>query len=176
MIGPVQVLVVGFDHPTFSGDVIAEFTRLQEAGIVRLVDLLLIARAEDGTLHTLTDDRIPAHLGRLAAGLLTSADDKHAAPSQPEQLASSTWSLADAVTPGRTAAVALIEHTWASPLRDAILRNGGQPLDETWLAPEDLDRLQELIAETEAAGSPPVAQVLTETARVTGGTIPPPPW
>jgi Family of unknown function (DUF6325) len=155
MIGPVQVLVVGFDHQTFSGEVIAEFTRLQEAGIVRLVDLLLISRADDGTLHTLTDDKIPANLGRLAAGLLTSAGDDQKGPSPPEQLASSSWSLADAVTPGGTAVVALIEHTWASPLRDAIVRNGGQPLDETWLAPEDLDRLQRLIAETEPAGSPP---------------------
>jgi Family of unknown function (DUF6325) len=155
MIGPVQVLVVGFDHQTFSGEVIAEFTRLQEAGIVRLVDLLVISRAEDGTLHAVTDDKIPANLGRLAAGLLTSAGDDQTGPFPPEQPASSTWSLADAVTPGGTAAVALIEHTWASPLRDAIVHNGGLPLDETWLAPEDLDRLQRLIAETEPAGSSP---------------------
>ena len=36
MIGQAQVLVVGFDQPTFSGEVLAEFTRLREAGIVRL--------------------------------------------------------------------------------------------------------------------------------------------
>ena len=47
MIGPVQVLVVGFDRPTFSGEVLAELTRLREAGIVRLVDLLLVAREEE---------------------------------------------------------------------------------------------------------------------------------
>jgi hypothetical protein len=41
----------------------------------------------------------------------------------------------------------LIEHKWASPLRDAILRNGGRPLDETWLARDDLDRLERMIAE-----------------------------
>src|SRR6266508_2175410 len=40
VMGPVQVLVVGFDRPAFSGEVLAGFTRLQEAGIVRLVDLL----------------------------------------------------------------------------------------------------------------------------------------
>ncbi len=53
MIGPVQVLVVGFDQPTFSGEVLAEFTRLREAGLVRLIDVLLVSRSEDGTLDTL---------------------------------------------------------------------------------------------------------------------------
>ena len=146
MIGPVQVLVVGFDHPTFSGEVAAEFSRLQQAGIVRLVGLLLVSRAEDGTLETVTDDDIPAHLRRLAAGVLAGAEN--APPSNPDQLDVSTWSLADAIPYGGTAAVALIEHTWASPLRDALVRNGGQPLDETWLAPDDLARLEQLITDS----------------------------
>ena len=146
MIGPVQVVVVGFDHPSFSGEVIAEFTRLEEAGIVRLVDLLLVSRAEDGTFETVTDDTIPAHFGPLAAGVLAWPKDEDVAPSEPEGEAS-TWSLADAVPPRGTAAVALIEHRWASPLREAILRNGGRPLDETWLARDDLDRLERMIAE-----------------------------
>ena len=44
MSGPVQVLVVEFDEPSFSGEVIAELTRLREAGTVRLVDVLLVRR------------------------------------------------------------------------------------------------------------------------------------
>ena len=146
MIGPVQVVVVGFDHPSFSGEVIAEFTRLEEAGIVNLVDLLLVSRAEDGTFETMTDDKIPAHFGPLAAGVLAWPKDEDVALSEPEGEAS-TWSLADAVPPRGSAAVALIEHRWASPLREAILRNGGRPLDETWLARDDLDRLERMIAE-----------------------------
>ena len=146
MIGPVQVVVVGFDHPSFSGEVIAEFTRLEEAGIVRLVDLLLVSRAEDGSFETVTDDKIPAHFGPLAAGVLAWPKDEDVALPEPEGEAS-TWSLADAVPPRGTAAVALIEHRWASPLREAILRNGGRPLDETWLARDDLDRLERMIAE-----------------------------
>jgi hypothetical protein len=146
MIGPVQVIVVGFDNPSFSGEVIAEFTRLDEAGIVRLVDLLLVFRAEDGTFETVTDDKIPAHFGPLAAGVLAWPKHEDVALSEPEGEAS-TWSLAGAVPPRGTAAVALIEHRWASPLREAILRNGGRPLDETWLARDDLDRLERMIAE-----------------------------
>jgi len=85
MIGPVQVVVVGFDRPRFSGEVVAEFTRLEEAGIVRLVDLLLVSRAEDGSFETMTDEEIPAHLGRLAAGVLGWAGEEDVPPSsEPE--------------------------------------------------------------------------------------------
>jgi hypothetical protein len=48
---------------------------------------------------------------------------------------------------GGTAAVALIEHTWADPLSAAIQRAGGTLLEETWLAREDRELLEALIAE-----------------------------
>jgi hypothetical protein len=100
-MGPVQVLVVGFDRPSFSGEVLAEFARLREAGIVRLVDLLLVSRAPDGTLEMLTAPaELGAELGGLAAALLgrpaDGADD--AAADQPEDGA---WSLADGCRRGR---------------------------------------------------------------------------
>ena len=48
------------------------------------------------------------------------------------------WSIADTIPMGTTAAVALIEHRWAISLRDAIRRNGGVPLADSWIHPEDL--------------------------------------
>jgi hypothetical protein len=137
----VQVLVVGFHDPTFSGEVLGELTRLEQAGVVRLVDVLLVSRAEDGTLAVLDP---PAELGTgrgaIAAALL--GGPQRAAPEEPEPAG---WSLADAVLPGSVAAVALIEHVWAGPLRDAIQAAGGLPLEETWLAPEDLQLLEALL-------------------------------
>ena len=148
MIGPVQVVVVGFEHPTFSGDVLAEFTRLRSAGIVRLVDLLLVSRTEDGTIQTVDAlDGAPADLGGLAAALLGKSEDGDVSNESRQSSNGSTWSLTDAIPAGGTAAVALIEHTWAAPLREAIRRTGGTPLDETWLAREDVELLQALIAE-----------------------------
>jgi hypothetical protein len=68
MMGPVQVLVVGFDRPAFSGEILAEFTRLRQAGIVRLVDLLLVSRAGDGAVETLAAPAgTDTGLGGLAA-------------------------------------------------------------------------------------------------------------
>ena len=147
-MGPVQVLVVGFDQPAFSGEAMAEFARLREAGIVRLIDLLLVQRADDGTLETLS---APAgmgdDLGGLAAALLGHPEgDAGAAQAaaNADPIGVPVWSLADAVPPGSTAAVALIEHVWAEPLTAAIRRAGGRALEETWLSPDDRATLETL--------------------------------
>jgi uncharacterized membrane protein len=147
--GPVQVLVVGFDRPTFSGEVLAEFTRLREAGIVRLVDLLVVSRTAEGAFETLAlPETVDADLGDLAAGVLGLPEDSADAEARvTENDAASAWSLADAIPVGSTAAVALIEHTWADPLSAAIQRAGGTLLEETWLAREDRELLEALIAE-----------------------------
>jgi Family of unknown function (DUF6325) len=148
-MGPVQVLVVGFDRPAFSGEVLAEFARLREAGIVRLLDLLLLSRSEDGTIETLdAPDGLAADFGELAADLLGGADSSPPNDGTAADAASSglsTWSLAEAIPPGSGAAVALVEHMWAAPLVDAIRRAGGAPLEETWLAPGDVETLDSLI-------------------------------
>lgn len=142
-MGPVQILVVGFERPTFSGEVLAELARLRDAGIVRLVDLLLVSRADDGTLETMpAPPELGADLGGLAAAFLGApADADGETPAD-----GPAWSLADAVPPGSVAAVALIEHLWATPLRSAIQRAGGRSLEETWLATGDVAVLEAVIA------------------------------
>lgn len=146
MTGPVQVLVVGFDQFVHTGDVLAELERLRRAGTVRLLDVLVVTRAEDGTFHTLpAPDGAPPEMGTRVAGILGGpADGIGSAAALGE---GPTWSLADAVPVGATAAVALIEHLWATPLREAIHRAGGRALDETWLAPQDVERLEHLITQ-----------------------------
>jgi hypothetical protein len=153
VIGPVQVLVVGFDRPTFSGEVLAELARLREAGIVRLIDVLLVSRSEDGTLQSLEPpDGFAADLGRIAAEVLGQPEDAGAEASNvaadqdvTKIDSAATWSLADAIPVGSAAAVALIEHLWAAPLGAAIQRAGGTPLEETWLAQQDIELLETLI-------------------------------
>jgi hypothetical protein len=146
--GPVQVLVVGFDQPKFTGEVLAEFVRLREAGIVRLVDLLLISRTKDGTIETLeAPEALAADLGGLAAELLSQPEGAEDEAAVAELDPAATWSLADAIPVGGTAAVALIEHLWAAPLSEAIQRAGGTLLEETWLAREDRELLEVLSAQ-----------------------------
>src|SRR6185295_14889537 len=106
---------------------------------------LVVERAEDGTLRTLPfPDGAPPGLGDLAIGVLGSSDP--GGPDSVEPTDGATWSLADAIPTGTTAAVALIEHVWATPLSEAIQRAGGKPLEEAWLDREDVTRLERLAA------------------------------
>lgn len=162
---PVQVLVVGFDELNPTGEALAEITRLEAAGVVRLIDLMLVTRTDEGALETveLTDGRDPA-LGSIAARFFVSAGPEQAPGSAegdseggsgrgPEGRSERgsegelSWSLLDTIPVGGAAAVALIEHVWAGPLRAAIGRAGGRPLEETWLAPRDLEVLEGILGQ-----------------------------
>ena len=147
-MGPVQVLVVGFDRPNFSGEVLAEFARLRQAGIVRLLDLVVLQRTDDGELQTLAAPELDEKSGELATAVL-GRDPRTADTASADAAAEGAdlWSLADVVPPGAIAAVALIEHSWASPLVQAVRRAGGSPLHESWLAPDDVAVLDRLMSE-----------------------------
>jgi uncharacterized membrane protein len=148
---PVQVLVIGFDPHAFSGEVLAELARLREAGIVRLLDLLLVQRGEDGALETFdAPGGLGAGTGALAAAILCPGDGDENGQASDDVDDPSAWSLANAVPPGSVAAVALIEHLWAGPLRAAIASAGGTPLEEAWLAPPELATLDALMANSES--------------------------
>jgi hypothetical protein len=138
-LNPVQVLVVGFDELNPTGEALAEMARLEAAGVVRLIDLMLVRRTEDGALETveLSDGADPAP-GSIAARFFA---DPGSEPADEQD----AWSLLDTIPVGGAAAVALIEHVWAGPLRAAIGRSGGTPLEETWLAAEDLAVLEGLL-------------------------------
>jgi hypothetical protein len=151
MTAPVQVVVIGLHKPTFSGEVLDELGRLQQAGIVRLIDLLLVTHAADGTLTTVELPAAPPGLGELASAFLAFPGDEATADPEPSDGTGArevgqpdSWSLADVVPPGTTAAVAFLEHLWAAPLRAALERGGGIPLEESWLASADLAVLDRL--------------------------------
>ena len=52
-LGPVQLLVVGFDRPDFSGELLAELERLRESDVVRVLDLLVVHKDADGVVQRL---------------------------------------------------------------------------------------------------------------------------
>lgn len=135
--GPVQVLVLGYDEPNFDGSALRELARLGDAGVVRLVDLLVVRRTEDGALETV-DDLGEGH-GDVAAALLGAASEE-------ADETADTWSLADLVPEGGLAVVALVEHLWAAPLGVALRQSGAVLLEETWLSEADRARLASLEA------------------------------
>ena len=152
--GPVQMLVVGFEHGKFEGEILAELKRLREQDIIRLVDLLFVNKDDDGEIATveLTDlsREESMEFGALAGALIgvgaggeagAEAGAVAGAVAMEDGKAFSeqdVWFVADAIPPGTSAGIALIEHRWAIPLREAIERAGGQPLADEWVHPKDL--------------------------------------
>jgi Family of unknown function (DUF6325) len=154
-LGPVQLLVVGFgEDAKFTGAALDELHRLTEHDIVRLVDLLVVAKDADGRVSQveIADRPELQRYGALAGALLgLGAAGEEGAIAGAEEGAEVTaggkmydpeevWLLADAIPPGMTAAIGLLEHRWAIPLRDAIQDNDGVILADEWIHPEDLVR------------------------------------
>src|SRR5436190_13284865 len=50
-IGPVQLLVLGFEHPEFHGEIIAELERLKESDTVRVIDALAVHKDAEGEIE-----------------------------------------------------------------------------------------------------------------------------
>jgi uncharacterized membrane protein len=146
---------VGFENGKFSGEILAELRRLREHDVVRLIDLLFVTKDESGEIEAiehsdLADEEAQA-FGALAGALIgmgaggeegaqagaaqgTAAVEERGSVMDPDNV----WYVADAIPPGTSAGIALLEHRWAIPLRDAIERAGGNDLVDTWIHPRDL--------------------------------------
>ncbi len=150
-IGPVQMLVLGFAEPEFTGTIAAELDRLREHEFVRILDALVVQKDDDGDITALqasdltTDEAM--ELGAIAGALIGLGEgdaeagaelgavegaDGHVIPDE------EVWFVADTIPAGSAAAILLIEHLWAVPLRDAIVDAGGIALADQWIHPEDL--------------------------------------
>jgi len=152
--GPVQMLVLEFDRTQFDDQVAPELERLKEAGTIRLLDVLFVRKPEGGELEVvqksdLTHDEavdFGAMVGALV-GLGTGDDEQMiaAAVAGADALEDGhlfgdreVWYVADAIPEGSSAVIALIEHTWAIPLRDKLVDAGGSVLADAWIHPADL--------------------------------------
>jgi uncharacterized membrane protein len=166
--GPIQMLVLAFDSASLRGEILPELKRLTDAGIVRLVDLLVVSKS-DGELDVvqisdLTNDEaeefgaiVGALIGFGAGGeegaelgaVAGAADlaDGHVFDD------SEAWFVGDSIPDGTTAAIALIEHRWAIPLRDKIMAADGVALADAWIHPADLIAVGLVAAEHDAAST-----------------------
>jgi hypothetical protein len=117
-MGPIDYLVVAFPTDQMTGEAFPHLVDLVDRGIIRILDLAFIRKAEDGSVTTLTQvdlDRmkvLEAALFEGAASGLLGADD-----------------IADAATamdPGTAAGVLVYENVWATPFARALRRSGGQ--------------------------------------------------
>ena len=117
-MGPVDYLVVEFPagHRNYSGEMAAELADLSESGTIRLLDLLILEKEEDGTIQAFEIDDFDevddlVKLEAEIAEILAADDVAH---------------LAEAMLPGSVAGVIVWENRWAAPFASATRRAGGQ--------------------------------------------------
>ena len=152
--GPIQILVVGFEDPEFTGEIRAELERLRDNDVVRLVDLLVVRKDDDGNVERMQHSDLSQEeledFGAVVGALIgVGADGEEGAEAGAILGAAAmegghvfeskdTWYVDDAIPPGSAAAIALLEHHWAIGLRDAIHNAGGFHLADAWVHPADL--------------------------------------
>ncbi len=155
-IGPVQLIVLGFNHPHFHGEVIAELERLRESDTVRVIDSIAVYKDANGELEVehlsnLTEQeaielgsKIGALIGLgvegeegMEAGAIAGAEEA-AAEGINVFGDAEEWDVLEDIPNDSAAALILLEHHWAVPLRDAIARAGGFRLSDGFISPLDL--------------------------------------
>ena len=154
-IGPVQLIVLGFDHPKFHGEIIAELERLRESDTVRVIDALAVYKDAEGELEVehlsnlsqeeaielgskvgaligLGIDGVEGFAAGAAAGAAAGEDGVEVFSEE------EAWDVVEEIPNDSAAALVLIEHHWAIPLRDAIARAGGFRISDGFISPLDL--------------------------------------
>src|SRR5262249_11496958 len=142
-IGPVQLVVLGFNHPQFHGEIIAELEKLRESDTVRVIDALAVYKDAEGELEVehlsnLTEDdaiELGSKIGALIGHGIEGEEGMEAAAEAGAQAAAEqgvhvfsdeeAWDVIEDIPNDTAAALVLLEHHWAVPLRDAIARAGG---------------------------------------------------
>jgi uncharacterized membrane protein len=155
-IGPVQLIVLGFSQPEFHGEITAELQRLHDEKTVRVIDALAVHKDADGEievqhLSNLTRDEaieVGSTIGALIglgiegeegaeAGALLGAEA--AAEGGVEVFTDEeAWDVLEEIPNDSAAALVLLEHRWAVPLRDAVARAGGSRISDGFISPLDL--------------------------------------
>jgi uncharacterized membrane protein len=155
-IGPVQLVVLGFQHPEFHGEIIAELERLRERDTVRVIDALAVHKDAAGEievmhLSNLSKDEAIELGSKVAAliGLGIEGEEGMAAGAEAGAEAAAAdgvnvfsdedaWDVLEEIPNDSAAALILLEHHWAVPLRDAIARAGGFRISDGFISPLDL--------------------------------------
>ena len=134
VMGPLEYLVVGFENYRFTGQILAELRAAQEKGIIRVVDLCVIQKDEQGNVTERELSELSGgeatELSPLAGnvmGLLAEEDIQQLAADIPNNSA---------------AGLLLFEHTWAIGLKEAIKNAGAVAITGGFVSPEALEELE----------------------------------
>jgi hypothetical protein len=130
-VGPIDIVVIGYPAGApMTGEAIPILIDLVERGIIRVLDVLIVMQAEDGTYtgfkaHELDAEGIGdfAVFAGASSGLLGDED---------------VATASEALEPGTAAVLIVYENRWAGPFAAAVRRNGGIVLDNQRIPVQDV--------------------------------------
>ncbi len=149
-VGPIQIMVIGFDQFEATGEALDALMAASDAGAIRVIDLQFVSKNENGDIEAvelsgLTEDET-IEFGAVIGGLLgagASGDEgmiegaiagaEIATEGAYGMTAEDVLEIAAQVPPGGAAAILAIEHTWAIDFRDAVVNQGGALLGQGFL-------------------------------------------
>jgi uncharacterized membrane protein len=155
-IGPVQLLVLGFEHPDFHGQIVDELEKLRTSDTVKVIDALAVhkdAAGEMEVMHLSNLSRDEAiEFGSKVAALIGLGIDGEEGLIEGAELGAEmaaeegihvfsdadAWDVLEDIPNDSAAALILLEHHWAIPLRNAILSAGGIGISDSFIHPADL--------------------------------------
>jgi uncharacterized membrane protein len=154
-IGPVQLIVLGFARSDFHGEIIAELERLRESDTVRVIDALAVYKDSGGDvevehLSNLSPEEateLGSKVGALIGLGIEGEEGAEAGAAAGAEAAAEgvqvfsdeeAWDVLGEIPNDSAAALILLEHHWAVPLRDAIVRAGGFRISDGFISPLDL--------------------------------------
>src|SRR5918994_2965545 len=116
-MGPIDYVLVEWPGRQPTGEAAPYLVDLVERGIIRVLDLTFITKAEDGSVAGIEISEVADQVPEMkvfegaSSGVLTDEDAAEAA---------------EALEPGTSAALLLYENAWAAPFAAAVRRGGGQ--------------------------------------------------
>jgi hypothetical protein len=114
---PLELVMIGFPQSQFNGEILPALQDLVDREIVRIVDLVLVSKGDDGVpvvVEIESDDADLAPLRDIVGdvnGLIAEED---------------IFDLAEGLDPGDSAGILLFEHTWAAQFAEAVEASKGE--------------------------------------------------
>jgi hypothetical protein len=131
--GPLEYVVIGLQEHSFAREILPKLLTIQEHGLIRVIDLLFVHKAVDGTItlqeiNTLAGEKLQQYssINEELMGILTTQDVEQ---------------LAREIPPDTMAVIVLLEHTWTLVLGNAIRRAHGVFFSGGTVSPEAVKQL-----------------------------------
>ena len=153
-VGPIQMLCLAFDGNRFKGEILPELDRLKRERLIRIIDLLVVRKDDEGRVMTMTSSDLDweeatafgSYVGALAGfGAAGAEGVERGAMAGAAELAdghlfneNDAFRVTQSLPNNMSAVLVLVEHLWAKQLRDAVERAGGTELSNEWLKPEEI--------------------------------------